>query len=175
MPAADPDQAPPPPPPWHDDLQRYLALRDALASRRRARLPAALRPDGCLLDGRPWLNPVHAVAHFDWPVQRIGPRFRRREADGLPVRLVLFRNTIGGVDDLVLGEHAESLIAELARRRVVGRQLIAGLARRLARGDAGLDPVGLERGFALLLEQFRARGLVLGSVVRGPVCDNRAP
>jgi hypothetical protein len=133
-----------------------------LASRRAARRPAGLRADGCLLDGRPLLNPVHILATFDWPVQRIGPRYRGREHDGLPVRLVLFRNAIGGVDHLVIGEQGEALIAELARRRVAGRRIITELARRLAR-EQGADPAGLKRGLALLLEQFRARGLVLGS------------
>lgn len=149
-------------PPWHDDLQRYQALREALAKRRVPRRHPRLRPDGCLLEGRPLLNPIHVVAGFDWPVQRIGPRHRRRENDGMPVRLALFRNTIGGVDHLVLGAQAEALVAALARRRVTGRRLIADLARRLA-GEQGADVVGLQRGLALLLEQFRARGLVLGS------------
>jgi len=133
-----------------------------LACRRAARRLAGLRADGCLLDGRPLLNPVHILATFDWPVQRIGPRYRGREHDGLPVRLVLFRNAIGGIDHLVIGEQGEALIAELARRRVAGRRIITELARRLAR-EQGADPAGLKRGLALLLEQFRARGLVLGS------------
>lgn len=149
-------------PPWQADLQRYQALRLLLASRRAARRPAGLRADGCLIDGRPVLNPVHLLAIFDWPVQRIGPRYRGRERDGLPLRLVLFRNAIGGIDHIVLGEQGEALIADLARRRVAGRRLIADLARRLA-GEQGADTAGLQRGLALLLEQFRARGLVLGS------------
>ncbi|MBU3694211.1 MAG: hypothetical protein FGM40_05195 [Rhodocyclaceae bacterium] len=162
-------------PPWHDDLQRYRALCAALAARRTPRPPPGLRPDGCLLDGRPLLNPVHALATFDWPVQRIGPRYRGRQADGLPVRLALFRNAIGGVDHIVLGAQGEALVATLARRRVSGRRLVADLARQLsalpASADpadaltASADPMGLQRGLALLLEQFRARGLVLGSVV----------
>lgn len=154
-------------PPWNADLERYQALRLALASRRAARHPARLCADGCLLDGRPVLNPVNAVATFDWPVHRIGPRYRRRTSDGMPVRLVLFRNVIGGVDHLVLGEQAEALIAELARRRVAGRRLINDLARRLA-GEQGADPVGLQRGLAMLLEHFRARGLVIGSISHDP-------
>ena len=166
------------PPPWQADLQRYLALRDALAARPAPRRNPQLRPDGCLMDGRPLLNPVHALAVFEWPVQRIGPRYRRRQADGLPVSLVLFRNAIGGIDHLVIGPQAEALLATLARRRVNGRRLVADLAAQFAResaGEAGSatpqpDLAGLRRGLALLLEQFRARGLVLGSV-----CDNRAP
>lgn len=158
-------------PPWHEDLQRYRALRVTLDARRRPRLHPRLRPDGCLLAGRPLLNPVYAVAGFDWPVQRIGPRYRGRQADGLPVRLALFRNAIGGIDHLVVGSRAEVLIAALARRRVSGARLIEDLARELVRSDpAGADHAGLRRGLALLLEQFRARGLVLGSV-----WDNRAP
>jgi len=108
------------------------------------------------------LNRLHVLATFEWPVHRIGPRYRGRERDGLPVRLVLFRNAIGGIDHIVLGEHAEALITDLARRRVAGCRLITDLARRLA-GEQGADAVGLQRGLALLLEQFRARGLVLGS------------
>jgi len=149
------------PPPWHADLQRYRALCEALAARRAPRRPAGLRPDGCLMEGRPLLNPVRVIATFDWPVQRIGPRYRGTQADGMPVRLALFRNVIGGIDHLVLGVHAEALVAALARRRVNGRRLVADLAHTLAEGA---DEAGLQRGLALLLEQFRARGLVLGSV-----------
>jgi len=154
-------------PPWQADLLRYQALRLELAGRRAARRPARLRPDGCLLDGRPLLNPVHVVATFEWPVQRIGPRYRGRQSDGMPVRLALFRNAIGGIDHLLLGAHAESLVMALARRRASGRRLIADLARELAQGA---DQAGLQRGLALLLEQFRARGLVLGAM-----CDNPPP
>ena len=167
-------------PPWHDDLQRYHAVRTALAARRASRCHLNVRPDGCLLEGRPLLNPVHSLAVFDWPVQRIGPRYRGHQADGLPVRLVLFRNAIGGIDHMVIGAHGEALVATLARRRVSGWRLIIDLARQLAAappsGDpadglsVGADLVGLQRGLALLLEQFRARGLVLGSV-----WDNRIP
>lgn len=159
------------PPPWHDDLQRYCALRETLAARRVPRRHPRLRPEGCLIDGRPLLNPVHVLATFDWPVQRIGPRYRGQQADGLPVRLVLFRNVIGGVDHLVLGEQAEALLGALSCRRVSGRRLIADLVRaRIQDSAQGIDPVGLQRGFAVLLEQFRARGLVLGAL-----CDNPAP
>ncbi len=151
------------PPPWHEDLQRYLALKHALAARRPPRHHPRLRADGCLFEGRPLLNPLHTVAVFEWPVQRIGPRFRGREADGMPVRLALFRNAIGGIDHLLLGQHAEALIAALAQRRVCGQRLINDLSRRLAREEGG-ELSGLQRGLALLLEQFRARGLVLGSI-----------
>lgn len=156
------------PPPWHDDLQRYLALKLALAARRQPRRHPRLRPDGCLFEGRPLLNPLHTVAVFEWPVQRIGPRFRGREADGMPVRLALFRNAIGGIDHLLLGQHAEALIAALAQRRVSGQRLIRDLARRLADGAGRDAEAGLQRGLALLLEQFRARGLVLGSISHDP-------
>ncbi len=156
-------------PPWQADLQRYQALRESLAARPSPRRHPRLRPDGCLLEGRPVLNRLHVLATFEWPVHRIGPRYRGRERDGLPVRLVLFRNAIGGIDHIVLGEHAEVLIADLARRRVAGRRLITDLARRLADQQCA-DAIGLQRGLALLLEQFRARGLVLGSL-----WDNRAP
>ncbi|NBU59337.1 MAG: hypothetical protein EBS23_06135 [Betaproteobacteria bacterium] len=173
------------PPPWQADLQRYIALREALAARPSPRRHPRLRPDGCLMDGRPLLNPVHALAVFEWPVQRIGPRYRGRQADGMPVSLVMFRNAIGGIDYLVVGAQAQALLAALVRRRVSGRRLVADLAAQLvgassgpAAGDTGTpghadsqpDLAGLRRGLALLLEQFRARGLVLGSL-----CDNRAP
>jgi hypothetical protein len=149
-------------PPWCADLLRYRALVAALAQRRLARRPAGLRAGGGLLEGRPVLNPVHLLATFDWPVHRIGPRYRGSERDGLPVRLVLFRNAIGGIEHLVVGAQGEALIAELARRRVTGQRLIDDLVRRLA-AEQGADAHGLRRGLALLLEQFRARGLVLGS------------
>lgn len=157
-------------PPWHHDLLRYRALREALAARRPPRRHPRLRPDGCLLEGRPLLNPVHLVAVFDWPVQRIGARFRARAADGLPVRLALFRNAIGGIDHLVISVHGQALISALARRRVSGRRLLLELSAELA-GIDGVVPdtrrgeiARLQRGLAQLLEQFRARGLVLGSV-----------
>jgi hypothetical protein len=117
------------------------------------------------MEGRPLLNPVHVVATFDWPVQRIGPRYRGTQPDGMPVRLALFRNVIGGIDHLVLGDHAEILVAALARRRVNGRRLVADLAEALAQGA---DQAGLQRGLALLLERFRARGLVLGALWGNP-------
>lgn len=172
------------PPPWQHDLLRYRALCEALAQRRQPRRHPRLRPDGCLLEGRPLLNPVHLVAAFDWPVQRIGPRYRGHSGEGSPVRLALFRNVIGGIDHLLIGAHGEALITALARRRVSGRRLLAELSAELARdrvaecrhdakGGSRRTPARavtageaarLQRGFAVLLEQFRARGLVLGSV-----------
>lgn len=172
------------PPPWHQDLLRYRALCEALAERRPPRRHPRLRPDGCLLEGRPLLNPVHLVAVFDWPVQRIGPRYRGQAGGGSPVRLALFRNVIGGIDHLLIGVHGEALIAALARRRVSGRRLLSELSAELAgdrpadcrrdamdgdrrppaRGALAAEAARLQRGLAVLLEQFRARGLVLGSV-----------
>jgi len=171
------------PPPWLLDLERYRALCASLEARRWSGHPG-LRPDGCLLEGRPLLNPVHLVAHFDWPVQRIGPRYRGRVRDGLPTRLALFRNAIGRIEPLVICHHGEALIAALSRRRVKGRRLLVELSRDLIRERRGADAdlrfadaaalaaeaLRLQRGLAVLLEQFRARGLVLGSV-----WDNRPP
>jgi hypothetical protein len=42
--------------------------------------------------------------------------------------------------------------------------LLADLARDLAETGSAAQQAGLQRGLAVLLEQFRARGLVLGSV-----------
>lgn len=166
------------PSPWLLDLERYRALCESLEARRSSRRHPGLRPDGCLLEGRPLLNPVHVVAHFDWPVQRIGPRYRGRVRDGLPTRLALFRNAIGRIEPLVVCHHGEALIAALSRRRVKGRRLLAELSRDLVRQRGGADAepcvaradrlaaeaMRLQRGLAVLLEQFRACGLVLGSV-----------
>lgn len=168
------------PSPWLLDLQRYRALCQSLEARRSSQRHPRLRPDGCLLEGRPLLNPVHLVAHFDWPVQRIGPRYRGRVRDGMPTRLALFRNAIGRIEALVVCHHGEALIAAMSRRRAKGRRLLADLSRDLIRQRCGTDAqagphvagrepsaaesMRLQRGLAVLLEQFRARGLVLGSV-----------
>jgi hypothetical protein len=155
---------------WQADLDRYRTICEHLQAGPAPRPPAALETGGCLLSGRPWLNPRHVIAEFEWPVQRIGPRFRRKQADGLPVRLLVFRTVVGGVDTLPGCDASVALVDSLARRRVSGRRQLADLACSLHDSRSVPDAMipsneqGLQRGLLQLLETFRARGLVLGSL-----------
>lgn len=141
------------------DLLRFEALCDDLRVAARPRLPSGLQPGGCLLAGRPLLNPVRIEATFDWPVQRIGPRYRRPAVEGLPVRLLLFRNVVGGVDSLPACDATRALVTSLERRRLSGRRQLEDLAA----GQGG-DAAAALRGWTALVERLRAAGLVLGAL-----------
>lgn len=117
-------------------------------------------PAGDLMAGVPQLSPLAWPLSYRFPVHRIKPGYLPREAPPEPTHLLVYRNR----DDAVKFMHLNGvsrLLLDLMRAHsdLNGRELLQRVA-----GEIGHpDPESVIKAGADLLEDFRARDIIVGS------------
>jgi len=147
-------------PPFLAELAHYEWMELVLDTATETVPEQGVQPGGDLLRGVPYLNPLHCVLNYRWPVHLIGPDHRPDTPPEQPVWLLVYRN-------------AEEQVAFMEINAVTARLLALMQERPLSNGEQLLDQLGDEMGFqdkdalrgfgADLLEQLRQRQLILGA------------
>ncbi len=116
----------------------------------------AVEVSGDLLEDAPVLNPVLANLRYDWPVHRIAPRRRIEPAETF---LLVYRDAGDEVRFSEINAFTARLLRLLDTGRLGGRvalEMIAAESRHP-------DPARVIQVGATLLDDLRARGVILGS------------
>lgn len=91
-----------------------------------------VNPAGDLMEGRPALNPTVQLACYDYPVHRIGPRFRPKMPDGVRHCYLVYRDSVDRVRFIVLNVLTARLVALLRQELLTGREALLRLAENPA-------------------------------------------
>jgi len=147
-------------PPWLRELAHYewveLALDISEVSL--SEVPAH-DVTGDLINGVPLLSPLAWPLAYRWPVHRIGPDYQPNEAPSAANFLLVLRDA----DHKVRFNEISALSFRLLQRmdessQLSGRQQLAALAQEAQTDSADFFTQG-----AVMLESFRASGVVLGA------------
>lgn len=119
---------------------------------------AHIDSDGDLLEGKPVLAASMALLNYDYPVQRISPRFKPVAPLRQPVHLLVFRDVDDNVRFMELNAVTARLLLILQDERPTGRQALEKVADELQ--HPGQQTV-IESGKAVLAD-LKAQGAILG-------------
>jgi len=146
-------------PPFFHELAHYewveLALSVSDAS------PGPHAPEGSLLAGRPLLAPALMLLRYDWPVQRISPRFKPREALAEPQWMLVFRDAGDCVQFVELNAVSARLIEILQTAETTGAEALSRVALELRHPD----PDAVVAFGEALLKALREQGAIIGTAV----------
>lgn len=147
-------------PPFLAELAHYEWIELVLDTATDTVPEQGVQPGGDLLRGVPYLNPLHCVLNYRWPVHQIGPDHRPDAPPEQPVWLLVYRNT-------------EDRVAFMEINAVTARLLALMQEQPLSSGEQLLQTLGDEMGFqdraallsfgADLLQRLRDRELILGA------------
>lgn len=150
-------------PPFIAELAHYewveLALSVSDADRE---LPAA-DANGDLLAGCPVLSPLAWPLRYRWPVHKIGPAFQPRRPDAQPTHLVVNRDRLDAVHFLEINAVTYRLLQLLADGASTSGR---GALERIAAELGHADPAAVIAHGSRLLDDLKARGIVLGARIR---------
>lgn len=150
-------------PPFLRELAHYEWVELALSVHDAEPDTNGLDRDGDPLAGHPVLSPLAWPLSYRYPVHRIGPDHQPREAPATPTHLLVYRDREDAVRFLELNPVSARLIGLLAEHAdtpaYTGRQALATIAAELQHPD----PEQVFAGGRQLLEDWRARGIVLGT------------
>jgi len=113
-------------------------------------------PQGDLMAGMPMLVPAMMNLCYAWPVQRIGPGYRPRKP--CQTHLLVYRDAEDEVQFIELNPVSARLVDLLQDGKLTGRAACTAIATELGHADA---QVAIHHG-AIMLEQFRSAGAILG-------------
>lgn len=145
-------------PPFLPQLAHYewvelaVAVSDAVS-------PTDWVANGDLLDGRPVMSPALMLLRYDWPVQRISPRFRPDQPLADPVWLLVFRDADDEVKFIELNQVSAQLVGLLQTDSCTGRAALMEIARTLQHPD----PQQVVAFGADILSSLRQSGAILGA------------
>ena len=111
---------------------------------------------GDLMNGVPVLNPVLANLRYDWPVHRIAPRRKVLPAE---TYLLVFRDADDRVAFTEINAFTARLLSLLESETQSGRAAL----NQVAAESRHPDPALILQAGATLLEDLRARGVILGT------------
>lgn len=146
-------------PPFFHQLAHYewvelaLSVSDAV--------PGPHDPGGDLLAGRPLLAPALMLLRYDWPVQRISPRFKPREALAEPLWMLVFRDAADTVQFVELNAVSARVIELLHADQTSGAEVLALVARELRHPD----PSALLAFGSAMLQALRQQGAIIGTAM----------
>ena len=113
---------------------------------------------GDLLAGQPVFTPAIALLSYDFPVQRISPRFKPMQPLAQPVNLLVFRDIEDDVKFIELNPVTARLLGILQADKLTGRQALEKIAAEMAHPD---PQVIIQYGLPILLD-LKAQGAILG-------------
>lgn len=158
-------------PPFMNELAHYEWIEIALSLAEEEIDRSAINPDGDLMQAPPALSPLAWRLAYRWPVHRIGPKFRPRQPDGEPTRLVVCRNRNDEINFTLLNPVTDLLLDEIARcPQKSGRGQIEEIARRLQLKDVD----AALKGGAQALAKMKEKDVILGTWKIPPGSGDRA-
>jgi hypothetical protein len=157
-------------PPFLLELAHYEWVEMALSLDPRELDAVVAQPDGDLLGAVPVLSPLAWPLSYRYPVHRISAKYRPATPPEAMTHLLVYRNRrdevrfmqLNDVTQLLLqllGGNADQNGADQNRADQNGKELLARMAERIGHPD----PAALIRHGRTLLEDLRARDVVLGT------------
>ena len=118
--------------------------------------------DGDLAVGYPALNPVLALLQYQYPVQRIGPKFKPLAPPPQPTYLLVFRDPEFQVEFIELNPVAARLV-DLLQHGAPGDSASAPLLQQIAQELDHPEPQVVIQGGLDILRKLHAAGAILGT------------
>jgi hypothetical protein len=146
-------------PPFMLELVHYEWIELVLSVSNKETPLAQIDPDGDLAGGHPALNPILALLQYQYPVHRIGPKFKPRTPPAQPTYLLVFRDQAFAVEFIELNPVSARLVDLLQSRKLSGEKLLKKIAKELQHPDPQL----VLQGGLDILRELRAAGAILGT------------
>ncbi len=146
-------------PPFMLELAHYEWIELVLSVSNKETPLAHIDPDGDLAGGHPALNPVLALLQYQYPVHRIGPKFKPRTPPAQPTYLLVFRDQEFAVEFIELNPVSARLVDLLQSSKLNGEKLLKKIAKELQHPDPQL----VIQGGLDILRELRAAGAILGT------------
>lgn len=146
-------------PPYLQELAHYEWIELVLSVSTKEAPLAQIDANGDLANGHPALNPVLAMLQYQYPVHRIGPKFKPASPPPQPAYLLVFRDQEYRVEFIELNPVAARLIDLLQQRECSGEQLLTQVAQELNHPD----PQVVIQGGLSILQELHAAGAILGT------------
>jgi len=122
-------------PPFMPQLAHYEWAELAVAVADTS-MPAGWSAGGDMLEGKPVLTPALMLLRYDWPVQRISPRFKPIQPLTEPICLLVFRDAADEVRFIELNPVSARLVELLQEGNRTGREALMSIAQALRHPDA---------------------------------------
>jgi len=146
-------------PPFLPQLAHYEWVELAVAVSD-AHRPVGWEADGNLLAGKPVLSSALMLLRYDWPVQRISPRFKPVQPLADPVWLLVFRDPDDEVRFIELNPVSAHLVELLQAGNFTGREALLEIAKALRHPD----PEQVVAFGSTVLSELRQNGAILGTL-----------
>ena len=125
-----------------------------------APMPTGWQTDIDLLDNIPVLTPALMLLSYDWPVQKISPRFKPSQPLPEALWLLVFRDAADEVRFNEINPVSAQLIRLLQAGVHSGRSALTEIARALGHHD----PAAIVAFGGGLLQELRDRGAIVGAI-----------
>jgi hypothetical protein len=154
-------------PPFLLELAHYEWVELALALEETELDAIAVDPDGDLLDASPAPSPLAWPLAYTWPVQQLRAEYQPDVPPAQPTFLLVVRDRADQVQFKAIDALGYQLLQALHQNEEgrSGRELLSALAAQL--GIA--DPDAFIAGGAQLMQQLRARDVILGTRPADPL------
>ena len=146
-------------PPFMPELVHYEWIELVLSVSNKETPSAQINPDGDLASGHPALNPILAMLQYQYPVQRIGPKFKPQTPPPQPTYLLVFRDPEFLVEFIEMNPVSARLVDLLQHSKLSGEELLRKIAEELSHPD----PQVVIQGGMDILHELRAAGAILGT------------
>lgn len=146
-------------PPFLLELAHYEWIELVLSVSNKEITPAQIDPTGDLAQTEPALNPVLAMLQYQYPVQRIGPKFKPQSPPPQPTYLLVFRDASFSVEFIEMNPVSARLVDLLQNNKLSGEKALRQIAEELQHPD----PQVVLQGGLEILRELRAAGAILGT------------
>jgi len=118
-----------------------------------------MKPEGDLLKGIPLFNPVLKRVSYPFSVHRLSPRYQPKRPEKEPSHYLVFRNRSDEVEFMKLNPLSARLVDLLLMGKLTGGKAL----EKIVKESSTLNPDSLRDGGAKILEEFREKGVILGT------------
>jgi hypothetical protein len=146
-------------PPFMLELVHYEWIELVLSVSNKETSLAQIDPDGDLASGHPALNPILALLQYQYPVHRIGPKFKPKAPPPQPTYLLVFRDQEFSVEFIELNPVSARLVDLLQSSKLSGEKLLGKVAKELNHPD----PRVVIQGGLDILRELHTAGAILGT------------
>lgn len=146
-------------PPFMLELLHYEWIELVLSVSNQETPLDQIDPEGDLGSGHPALNPILALLQYQYPVHRIGPKFKPQTPPSQPTYLLVFRDQEFRVEFIELNPVSARLVDLLQSSKLGGAQLLQQVAQELNHPD----PQVVIQGGLDILHELRTAGAILGT------------
>ena len=146
-------------PPFMLELAHYEWIELVLSVSNKETPLAQIDPEGDLASGQPALNPILAMLQYQYPVQRISPKFKPQSPPEQATYLLVFRDAEFNVEFIEMNPVSARLVDMLQREKLNSEQLLQQIAQELNHPD----PQVVQQGGMEILRELHAAGAILGT------------